>query len=342
MTSQPTCSCCGQPMADGAYACTKCGRELAQALTEAAGHAEDAWTVIARETRYGTAGGARQAEPEPAAPANDGRRNRVTEFGWAASIETPTRGALRAGQIPPDLSASARLADVGNVVTTWARHICERRGAELPARRPLLGPLCAGVPCEHPSCERIQWRVPPSGLGEAAGWLATQVEWLRKRPEAGEAFRLLGRACDTLARLVDRPPGGHRLVGMCDCGRTLYAPHGRDVVQCKPCGAKWNVAESQAILLKHLDSQLVTIPEALDMAGWLDTDRTREQIRKLITGWVKRGQLVAHGHIWRDPTDAEIRADPEAYQVAVPTYRFGEIRARLAETPRRNREGAAA
>lgn len=306
MTTKPTCPCCGQPMADGAYACARCSRELAQALTEAAGHAEDAWTVIARETRYGTAGGARKVEPEPPAGAADERRNRVTEFGWAASIERPLAGALIAEPMPVDLGAADRYRTAENDVTTWSRVL----GADV------------------------------TGLPAACIWLAAHVDDVRHHPAAAEAFGQLRAACAQLERLVDRPPGGYRLVGMCDCGKTLYAPHGRDVVQCKPCGAKWDVAESQAILLKHLDGQLVTIPEALDMAGWLDTDRTREQIRKLIVGWVKRGQLAAHGHIWRDPTDAEIRADPEAYQVAVPTYRFGEIRARLAETPRR--KGAAA
>ncbi len=344
VVTAPTCARCAKPLADGAVVCRQDARELAQRLTEAAGHAEDAWTVLARQTRYGTAGGIRKAETEPALADVDQRRNRVTQFGWAASLERPPVGALRSGPMPPDLAAGATLDDVGNTVTTWARHICETRSVELPARRPLLGPLCdQGMDCAHPSCMGIRFRRPPSALAEALSWLATQAEWLRHQPEAAEAFDELDDACAQLARLVDRPGrGGERLVGMCDCGRTIYASHGRDVVQCKPCGARWNVTESHDILLKHLDGKLVTVPEALDMAGWLDVDRTREQIRKLLTGWVGRGQVLAHGQVWRDPTDAERAADPEIGLVAVPTYRFGEIRQRLAETPRRNREGAAA
>lgn len=307
MTQQQCVTGCGRPAPDGP-ACTTCARQLADTLRNAAGHAEDAWTVIARQTRYSTAGGTRTPEPEPAGVAADLRRNRVTEFGWAASVERPVAGGLRPEPVPADLGALDRLHAAENTITTWARIL----GADV------------------------------AGLSAACMWLAEHVAELQHHPAAGEAFGQLHAACAQLERLVDRPPGGHRLVGMCDCGRTLYAPHGRDVVQCKPCGAKWNVTESQAILLKHLDGRLVTVPEALDMAGWLDTDRTREQIRKLITGWTKRGQLAAHGTIWRDPTDAETRTDPEAYQVAVPLYRFGEIRARLADTPRRNREGAAA
>jgi hypothetical protein len=339
--STPQCVRCGRPMADGAYACTGCAQERADTLMTAAGHAEDAWTVIARQTRYGTGGRAR-ADPEPASVDTDRRRNAVTAFAWAASIERPLAGGLRPGIIPPDLSASDRLADITNTVTTWARHVCEERGAELPARRPLLGPLCElGTECPHASCAGIRFRRPPSDLGEAAAWLATQLDWLRMQREAAEAFDELDDACGLLARLVDRPGDrDDRLVGMCDCGRILYAPHWRDVVQCKPCGASWNVSESQAILLRHLDGKLVTVPEALDMAGWLDVDRTREQIRKLLTKWAAYGQIAAHGQVWRDPTAAELEEDPEVGQVAVPTYRFGEIRARLAETPRRERAPA--
>lgn len=321
----PTCAVCAKPLADGSTACTACARSLAQALRDAAGHAEDAWTVIARQARYGTSGGAR-AEPELGELAEDRERNAVKEFAWAASIERPLAGALRPGVTPYDDSASRRLADVTNTVTTWARHVCEERGAELPARRPLLGPLCAASACEHGSCARIRWRVPPSDLGEAAAWLATQAGWLRMRPEAAEAFDELQDACTLLEQLVDRPREHlDRLVGMCDCGRILYAPHDREVVQCKPCGARWNVAESQEILLKHLDGQLLTAAEAARMAAYFDPGRTTEQIRMLIASWAKRGQVVVRGEIG-----------------GVPTYRFGEIRARLAETPRRQRDGAAA
>jgi hypothetical protein len=307
VTTAPTCARCGQLLADGAVICRQDAQSLADALLAGAGHAEDAWTVIARQARYGTASRGARSEP-----------------------------------LPVDLTAAERLAAAANTMATWARHVCEERGTELPARRPLLGPFCLPG-CEHTSCAGARRRLPPSDLAEAAAWLATQVDWLRKRPEAGEAFDELHDACSILARLVDRPgTAGLRLVGMCDCGKILYAPHGRDVVQCKPCGARWNVTESQEILLGHLDGKLVTVPEALDMAGWLDTDRTREQIRKLLTGWIHSGRLVGHGQVLRDPTEAELRDDPDIGLVAVPTYRFGEIRDRLGATPRRNREGAAA
>lgn len=284
----PNCVRCGKPTSDGPVCHRPCALSLTQELTEAAGNAEDAWTVIARQARYGA--GARGGREQP---------------------------------LPVDLTASDRYAIAENVIGTWARHVVETRRTELPARRPTIGPLCE-LPhdCRHGSCDAIQRRRPPAQLTEAARWLATQTGWLRMRPEAGEAFDELHDACHVLQRLVDRPgTAGLRLVGMCDCGRILYAPHGRDVVQCKAsnCGASWHVDRSQAILRAALDERLVTAAEAAHLAAWLNTDRTQQQIRKLINAWSSRGQIIAHGEI-----DSE------------PTFRFGDVAERLARTPRRS------
>lgn len=333
-TQGPTCGVCGKPLADGAYVCTADALSLAQRLREAAGHAEDAWTVIARQARYGAAGGGRKAEPEPVAVAEDLRRNPVTTFGWAASIERPPAGGLRPGEIPPDLSASAVLADVGNVVTTWARHVCEQRGTELPVRRPRHGPVCADA-CAHGSCAGIRRRRPPSDLGEAAAWLATQVGWLRSRPEAVEAWDELHDACARLARLVDRPAGPGRLIGVCDCGAILYAKDGRTVVQCrnKLCQMTWHVERSREILQAALREKLFTAAEAAHLAASWD-ERGSEQIRKLINSWVSRDRITARGWIAGNTGEDEARW---------PTYRFGDILDLLEQaTPRRTREGAAA
>ena len=328
VVTAPTCPICASPLADGSVVCRRDARSLADALTVAAGHAEDAWTVIARQTRYGAGGGARQLDPEPLAAAEHHERNPVTTFGWAASIERPLAGGLRPGVIPPDLSASGRLADTTNTVTTWARHVCEQRGAELPARRPLLGPLCElGTGCPHDSCAGIRFRRPPSDLGEAAAWLATQLDWLRMRPEAEEAFDGLDDACQLLERLVDRPANRGELVGVCDCGTTLYAAHGRSHVVCpeKTCELRWNVAESRDILRDALREKLFTAAEAAHLAAHWD-ERTSEQIRKLINKWTERGRLTAHGWIAGSTGEDEARW---------PTYRFGDVIDRLATAPRR-------
>lgn len=265
--SNPTCVRCGRPTPDG-YACHQCASELAGAIKEASGHAEDAWTVIARQARYGG--------------------------GFRASHDRP---------LPVDLAAAEQLAVAENTIGTWARHVAEEAGAQ-----------------------------PPTSLAGAARWLATQVGWLRGRPEAGEAFDELHDACRVLVRLVDRPGGeGLRLVGMCDCGRILYARHGRNEVECKPCGLRWDVDESQAILRGALDERLVTAAEAAHLAAYLDTDRGSEQIRKLVNKWASRGELVAHGEVRIEPDPA----DPDGSEQVIRSYRFGDIAERLARAPRR-------
>lgn len=280
------CVRCGQPMPDVAFVCRPEASALAQRLREAFGHLEDAEAVITRQVRYGA-----------------GSRG--------GSDEAPG----------PDLAAAARLARIENTIGTWTRHVLEERQTTIPAWTLTVGPSCAQGWCGHASCREIRYQPRPSELAHACAWLASEVEtWLRMRPEADQAFAELESACDDLARLVDRP-AETELVGMCDCGRTLYAVEGRTVIRCPQitCRLLWNVAESRDILRRALDAKAVTAGHAARLAQYLDTDRTQEQIRKLINSWSSRGQLLAEG----ETEDGE------------PTFRFGDVAERLARTPRR-------
>jgi hypothetical protein len=278
------CVRCGSPLADGAYVCHDEAHNLAGALLAAAGHAEDASTLSERGARPGAS----------------------------------SRGG---GDTPlPDLTRSARYAHAAAAITRWARVVSEETGRR-PRWRAAIGPLCPpnGRRCEHGSCEAIRRRTPPADVSLAAAWLAQQTGWLRKHPAAGEAFAQLHAACTTLARLIDVPPD-KELVGMCDCGRVLYGRRDQVFVTCPvtTCKLRWNVAESRDILRDALDGKLVTAAEAARFGQYLDTDRTQEQIRKLINTWSSRGQIVAHGEIEGEPT-----------------FRFGDVSERLARTPRR-------
>ena len=297
------CVRCGRPT--DAYVCRPEAQALAAELATAAGHAEDAEAVLTGQVRYG--GGSRGGNEDPM----------------------------------PNLAASVRLGRINTAVRFWTEDL--RDGEPLPSWRRAAGPPCQdGARCPHASCAALRVVNPPSALAQGFAWLSGQMEALRQHPAADEAYGDLKRACEELARLIDRPPG-KRLVGVCDCGRILYAADGWSVIRCpKPCGAIWNVGDGQDILMRHLDDRLVTGSEAAKLAAYLDADRTQDNIRKLIDALARRSQFIAHGYVMRDPTDAELRDDPAAGPVAVPTYRFGDIREQLARTPRRNREGAAA
>lgn len=303
----PTCVVCSRPMADTAYACSTCARGLAETLRTAAGHAEDAWTVIARQARMGTAGGARRPDPEPAAAVEELERNPVTAFGWQASIERPPVGALRPEPTPADLGALDRLHAVENTITTWARDL----GADV------------------------------TGLAAACAWLAEHVDTLRVHPAADEAFGDLESACRRLERLVDQP-ADKELVGVCDCGKVLYAHPGRTVVRCpeRTCALKWDVAESRDILRAHLREKLFTASECARLAAFWH-ERTQPQIRALITTWTRpdRHRLEARGWI---PNDDYTGAEDDDQPTGWHTYLLGDVLDLLAQTPRRNRQGAAA
>lgn len=297
-------------MPDQAYACTHCASELADALLVAAGHAEDAEAVIARQARYG--GGGRGSGGEP---------------------------------LPVDLTRSARFDAVKLAADGWVSDLLA--GETFPPWQRTIGALCPPlttavtlddgevmfVRCPHASCAAIRVTIPPSTLAREFTWLSGHVSALRVHPAAGEAFKELHDACEQLARLVDRP-ADKELVGMCDCGKVLYAPPGRGTVQCpeQTCKLRWDVATSRDILRKALDGKLVTAAEAARLGQYLDTDRTQQQIRKLIDKWAERTLIEAHGHVLEDDG---LDDDGMPQTKTVPTFRFGDVSGRLARTPRR-------
>jgi len=295
------CVRCDRPT-DGTV-CHSEALSLAESLQTAAGHAEDAETVIARQARYGAGGRGGSGEP-----------------------------------LPVDLTASARYGTAANTIGRWAQRLLDETNAPEPeAWRPTAGPVCAprrpadgpplpGKPwllCAHRSCEAIRRPRPPA-IAEACLWLAGQTGWLRKHPAAGEAFTDLERACADLARLVDRP-ADKELVGMCDCGKVLYAPGGRIFVSCPQptCKLLWHVERSRDILHDALRDKLVTAADAARLAAHWD-ERASEQIRKLVNKWAERSRITAHAELGGDPA-----------------FRFGDVLDLLAQTPRRERKVAA-
>ncbi|HEX5771798.1 MAG TPA: hypothetical protein VFY11_12605 [Nocardioidaceae bacterium] len=211
--------------------------------------------------------------------------------------------------LPIDLGATARLDGVRTALTTWGRHIAEERGVTV------------------------------AGDGEpilvAARWLADHCEWMRHREECPEFLGDI-RAAHRIVRGIAEPAAVRVIVGLCDCSKTLYAAAGRQTVTCKDCQLTWDVDDSRDALRGHLDDRLVTAAEAAHLAGFLDTDRSAVQIRKLVNKWSERGVLAKHGdvrikHQHRDSCPAGCAAAMDV----IDTYRFGDIAGRIADTPTR-------
>lgn len=252
-----------------------------------------------------------------------------------AALDVAQRQAVRGGgggagkpgsSLPIDLGAMARYDAVRNALTTWVRLIQEERGIGPESHGDGRTPVIAGTGRAG------------SGTGDLSGicgWLADHCEWMRHRESVDEFARDI-EASARVIRGIAEPGGRHRvIVGMCDCGKTLYAPAGKQTVTCKDCDLNWAVDESRDALRGHLDQQLVTAAEAARLAAWLDTGRTLKQVRALIAAWASRHRITAHSevlvkHQHRDcPDGCAVHTD------RIVTYRFGDIAQLIATTPRR-------
>lgn len=212
---------------------------------------------------------------------------------WTTIARQAANGAHHGRSAEKPLPFSWEAADAtdsgANTLTTWARHIAEERGTVLT--------VPAG---QHP-------------LARVAGWLGAreQLDWLRHRPEADEAFDELTDACQLLVRTVDRPPV-RWYAGPCDgCTLDLYAMPGANTARCRECGTAHDAQARKAWLLDQADALLATATLVARALTALGHRVTPEAVRK----WAERGRIVAHG------------IDHRGH----PTYRVGEVRA-LAES----------
>lgn len=178
------------------------------------------------------------------------------------------RGGRVAGAEPPlpvDLGAADSAWAVNNTITTWARHVAEERGLTVTGTDP-----------------------DPTVL--AARWLTGQLDWLRHRPEAAEAWDELADACRLLERAVDRAvPRWY--AGPCGCGAELYAAAGADRVHCRTCEVTHDASARKAWLLESARGTLARaslISAALGILGEPVPVGT-------VWSWASRGRIVARG-----------------------------------------------
>src|ERR1019366_2669019 len=104
-----------------------------------------------------------------------------------------------------------------------------------PIPDPPIGPICTPTECKHESCTVVRWHIKDSEITHAAKFIAEHVWWLRKRPEAPEAFKDLTLADYRLERIIDRAEP-RVYAGPCNiCRKDLYARQGAAQVECHPC-----------------------------------------------------------------------------------------------------------
>lgn len=213
-----------------------------------------------------------------------------------------------------------------NTLTTWARHCAESRGNAGPVvRGAMRGPVCTWVPdgCQHTTCRTIRGRRAEHPMAVVASWLTDQLNWLRHRPEAAEAFDEIDHAARLIVRYVDRRPDrwyagpcGAQLDGrLIPCEQELEPVAGAKVIHCPNCGAEHDAQARKEWLLDQAEDQLAG-------AAWIAATLTRlgrPVAASTVRKWGDRGRLLEHGH------DTAGR----------PLYRLSEVRELVLDAARR-------
>lgn len=267
--SEALCAC-SRPIHDTAYRCVACALQLRRSLADVARIAGDITITVAKMAKVR-------------------RRGAVDiEREWYRGD-----GALYPMPMLADLDAAARHDEAANDLTTWARHISETRGVPLPSVRRRLA-------CTHRSCaaarkHRQQGPVcapapePIHDLAVAASFVSANLDWLRYRQEADEAWAVLLSACWALERVVDTA-AGEVIVGRCPCEHWLYAPERASTVKCWGCGTSYDVTSSRDALKDDLEDRLMAGAEIAKLAGYLGIADTKKA-RLMIKVWAQRGKL---------------------------------------------------
>jgi len=303
-----SCSVCGRSVGDTAYLCPACTDKLRAALLDLEAYGGELHVTITRQDRISIGLGA----PVQLADRSDVWED--TPFDTIKQLWKETAGAVEQA-LPFHLGASNQRRLV-EAALTWARHVSETRGRDIPEPARWLGPICEA--CDHDGCRWWRnWTADPEPA--AFRWLIGELDWIRHQREAGEMFRDITAAAPAVRRAVDAqedrvyvgPCGAATPAGRCSCD--LYAREGEVFVTCQACGHSHDVAKRQWWLLERANDQLAhaaLLSKALAKLGEGVTE-------VMISRWVAKGRLFARGQVlvggkWR------------------PTYRVGDVR-RLAE-----------
>lgn len=282
MTEAPTCPRpgCGRPIHDMAYVDGRCGDQLRRDLELVAKLAGEAATTVARMDRIG-------------------------HGGQRTDTEVP---------LPVNLGAAADHDAAVNTLTTWARHVHGESGRPLPTVH--TRPWCVHDSCNQrrigryigPACDALNPPDHPTAI--TARWLAEQVDWIRHRPEADEAFDELADACSLIVRVVDRP-AERWYAGPCACGGELWPAAGKATARCPECGTVHDLAARKVAMLDQLEEVWATAALCAHALVSLGVAANASTIRV----WANRGRLAPH---------------PEG-AVGHPRYRIGSVRELIVE-----------
>ena len=156
--------------------------------------------------------------------------------------------------------------------------------------------------------------LPDDDLVAISRYLMWRVDGLMLVEIGPDAVDEITSAVAHCHRLIDRP-ADRQFLGRCqECNEdgSLYARPGSEWATCDLCGCKIEAQTVRDSLLAELDDRLCTAAEIAHLSTYLGLKADREQVRKRINQWNKRGLIVEHPSV-----TAEV------------TFRFGEVYAKL-------------
>lgn len=136
-------------------------------------------------------------------------------------------------------------------------------------------------------CLGVQPRDKDRDIPGVCAWLVRLMPTINRHPEAAEWYGRIRKAYDRTTKAIDLPPERVR-AGRCSCNAVLYTVTGRETVQCKPCGLRYNVADMQAAEIgkvRDYQDTAMTVIRVLGIAGIKIKRQRLEQ-------WAARGQLT--------------------------------------------------
>ena len=134
--------------------------------------------------------------------------------------------------------------------------------------------------------------LPADNLVALSRWLLWRVDGLGLHDIGPEAVDEITSAVAHCHRLIDRPADRQYLgeCDLCDDGR-LFARAGSRWAKCDQCEAAEDAEARRTKLLDELDDRLCTAAEIAHLASYMNLRGDREQVRKRINQWHKRGRI---------------------------------------------------
>lgn len=322
--------------------CTSCLAEIEKALAETPADHADLTAVATRQA---------------AGPLGLGAT--VDRWGHDRQWDGPfEQGSL--GDAPWDFAPGAadQLWAMENTLTTWARHIAETHGLELPARRGEWFEVRVTLQIRRNRARFHHDTIVHTPLVEApalvaARWLLGALRYIAADVAAAQIHdELTGLAaenerwtigrqaptifagrCDAPDVRVDRD-GDTLTASVATCGAELNAHDGDTEVRCPVCGHTYQLAPRRAQMRDRLDDEWATAQVIADSLTTLDEPINAATLRSwILRDSKRRRKLVEY------PLIVQVGIDDDNH----PLYRVGDVRARIAwsrDQTKRERIGA--